>query len=96
MADAVEGSLLKFKVELTFTLYGYPQKGKDTTKAIRIKIIFSYNSVFVREIERKEKSNNKEQGHKSDFENPSDKQNEQNKPDDSKYQHNNRMIGHPF
>lgn len=43
-----------------------------------------------------EKSNNKEQGHKSDFENPFDKQNEQNKPDDSKYQHNNRMIGHPF
>lgn len=42
MADAVEGSLLKFKVELTFTLYGYPQKGKDTTKAIRIK-----NNLFI-------------------------------------------------
>ena len=34
MADAVEGSLLKFKVELTFTLYGYPQKGNLDTKGL--------------------------------------------------------------
>lgn len=36
MVDVVEGSLLKFKVEVTFTLYGYPQKDKDTSNVIRI------------------------------------------------------------